>query len=187
MMVSSISTSTRPACSSPPVSCGAWLARPVRNRQATASSWRTWPKVNVRRNEPSVEAAYALANTRPIPPWRSSAMSSIESAPATNPATRQEIDPKIGSRLINARVETLADKPSWRAAFRKRRAVVPARGYFEWAPRGAGQQGSQTAVLSAPGPRRDPGVRRPVRAVARPEQGRRRPGQVAVEHRHHHR
>lgn len=43
-------------------------------------------------------------------------------------------DPKIGSRLINARVETVADKPSWRSAYRKRRAILPADGYYEWMP-----------------------------------------------------
>jgi putative SOS response-associated peptidase YedK len=44
-------------------------------------------------------------------------------------------DPTIGNRLINARVETLADKPSWRGPFRHQRAVIPAAGYYEWAPR----------------------------------------------------
>ena len=44
-------------------------------------------------------------------------------------------DPKLGSRLINARVETLADKSSWRVPFRQQRAVIPAAGYYEWAPR----------------------------------------------------
>jgi putative SOS response-associated peptidase YedK len=43
-------------------------------------------------------------------------------------------DQKIGSRLINARAETLADKSSFRAAFAKRRAILPAAGYFEWQP-----------------------------------------------------
>jgi putative SOS response-associated peptidase YedK len=44
-------------------------------------------------------------------------------------------DPTIGDRLINARVETLADKPSWRGPFRRQRAVIPAAGYYEWGPR----------------------------------------------------
>lgn len=52
-------------------------------------------------------------------------------------------DPSIGSRMINARAETLADKPSYRRAASKRRCLVPADGYYEWytstepsAPRG---------------------------------------------------
>jgi putative SOS response-associated peptidase YedK len=43
-------------------------------------------------------------------------------------------DVKIGSKLINARAETLESKPSWRTAFHKRRAVIPADGYYEWQP-----------------------------------------------------
>lgn len=41
-------------------------------------------------------------------------------------------DPAIGSRMINARVETLTQKPSYRSAVAKRRCLLPADGYFEW-------------------------------------------------------
>jgi putative SOS response-associated peptidase YedK len=42
-------------------------------------------------------------------------------------------DIKVGSKLINARAETMATKPAFKAAFAKgRRCIVPANGFFEW-------------------------------------------------------
>jgi putative SOS response-associated peptidase YedK len=48
-------------------------------------------------------------------------------------------DPKIGHRLINARAETVAEKPSFRAAFKRRRCLVAASGFFEWQATPAGK------------------------------------------------
>jgi putative SOS response-associated peptidase YedK len=47
-------------------------------------------------------------------------------------------DPSIGSRLINARSETITVKPSFRSAAKSRRALIPAAGYFEWQASGHG-------------------------------------------------
>jgi len=48
-------------------------------------------------------------------------------------------DPSIGNRMINARAETVAEKPAYRAAYRRRRCLVLADGFYEWRKEGAGK------------------------------------------------
>jgi putative SOS response-associated peptidase YedK len=49
-------------------------------------------------------------------------------------------DEAVGNRMINARAETVADKPAYRAAFGRRRCLIPADGFLEWKKEAGGKQ-----------------------------------------------
>lgn len=55
-------------------------------------------------------------------------------------------DKKIGNQCINAKAETVAAKPAFRAAFRSRRCLVPADGFYEWAKVAGGKQPYRIAM-----------------------------------------
>jgi len=47
-------------------------------------------------------------------------------------------DPEIGNRMINARAETITEKPSFREAFKRSRCIIPASGFYEWQKKDTG-------------------------------------------------
>jgi putative SOS response-associated peptidase YedK len=89
----------------------------------------------------------------PEPPrWNIAPSASVAAVRATERGERELVllhwglvpswakERSIGQRLVNARVETLREKPAFRNAFRKRRCLVIADGYYEWHALGAQKQ-----------------------------------------------
>jgi putative SOS response-associated peptidase YedK len=70
-------------------------------------------------------------------------------------------DVSIGDKLINARAETVTEKPAYRRAFERRRCIIPADGFYEWrAVDGAEERSATLLAEGFPGRRSDPKQRR---------------------------
>jgi putative SOS response-associated peptidase YedK len=84
--------------------------------------------------EPKVEARYNIAPTQPVGIVRMSPEEQQREWALVLwgliPSWAK--DPSIGQKMINARGETVTEKPSYRAAFKRRRCLVPASGFYEW-------------------------------------------------------
>ena len=83
--------------------------------------------------------------------------------------------PQIGNRMINARMESVAEKPAYRRAFAVRRCLLPADGYFEWYPTEKHRRASRASSRSSSAPRTTARWRWPVstRSGATPPRRRR--------------
>jgi putative SOS response-associated peptidase YedK len=90
---------------------------------------------------PGFVARFNVAPTQMVPIVRTGASGSREWAVMRwGLVPRWAKDMSIGSRMINARSETVADKPSFRSAFAHRRCLVPTDGFYEWRKTGSGKQ-----------------------------------------------
>lgn len=82
---------------------------------------------------PELEPRYNIAPTQSVPAIRAG-----EGGGRTLAMLHWGLVPKwakeraVGNRMINARAETIAEKPAYRDAFRKRRCLVAADGWYEW-------------------------------------------------------
>jgi len=90
---------------------------------------------------PTLRPRYNIAPTQSVP---------IVRAGSAEPRELREVrwglipfwakDPSIGARMINARSETVAEKPAFRQAIRRRRCLIPASGFYEWSRQGGDKQ-----------------------------------------------
>ena len=90
---------------------------------------------------PPLEARYNIAPTQLVPAIREDGSGGREVALlhwGLVPSWAKE--KSIGNRMINARAETLAEKPAYRRAFRDRRCLVLADGWYEWQAAASGKQ-----------------------------------------------
>lgn len=89
---------------------------------------------------PDLEARYNIAPTQSILAVRSAADGREAVTLKWGLIPSWAKDSSIGAKLINARSETVPEKPSFREAFKKRRCIIPADGFYEWQRRGGHRQ-----------------------------------------------
>lgn len=89
------------------------------------------------RNEPLGEPRFNLAPTQHAPVLRGEDAEPVLEMFRWGLIPAWATDPTIGNRLINARAETVHEKPAFRAAYARRRCLVPASGFFEWQKAGS--------------------------------------------------
>lgn len=82
--------------------------------------------------EPVQEARYNIAPTQEVAIVRSTPRGRELARVRWGLVPSWAKDPSIGNRMINARAETVAEKPSFRSAFKRRRCLVAADGFYEW-------------------------------------------------------
>jgi putative SOS response-associated peptidase YedK len=97
--------------------------------------------------EPVLVPRYNIAPTQPVGIVRTQPVHAQASAPGREWALTLwglipswAKDPGIANSLINARAETVTEKPAFRAAFKRRRCLVPATGFYEWQKQPKGKQ-----------------------------------------------
>jgi putative SOS response-associated peptidase YedK len=85
-------------------------------------------------NVPALEPRYNVAPTQSVPTVLQPSVSKNRQFKMMHWGLipKWAKDSKIGSKLINARAETVAEKPAFKSAFRKRRCLVLADGFYEW-------------------------------------------------------
>jgi putative SOS response-associated peptidase YedK len=91
---------------------------------------------------PGIQPRYNIAPTQEVMIVRSAAESGVRELVSVRWGLipHWAKDDKMAARMINARCETIADKPAFRAAFKYRRCLIPTNGFYEWKKERTGKQ-----------------------------------------------